>query len=83
MNELFDYLQKLIGQENCPIVSIHPVFGIRENYFELVMKDERVIKVNEQQKWETVKVTIGFNKNDQPIINSWDDKVTRSTNSEK
>jgi hypothetical protein len=45
MNDLFDYLQKQIGQKDCPIVSIHPVFGIRENYIELVMKDKSIIKI--------------------------------------
>jgi len=49
MNELYDYLQQKIGQEDCPIVSIHPVFGIRENYFELVMKDDSTIKITEKQ----------------------------------
>lgn len=84
MNELYDYLQQRIGQEDCPIASIHPVFGIRENYFELVMKDDSTIKITEKQKWETVKATIGFDKNGQPIImNSWDDKIKRSINNEK
>lgn len=84
MNELYDYLQQKIGQEDCPIVSIHPVFGIRENYFELVMKDDSTLKITEKQKWETVRTTIGFDKNSQPIIiNSWDDKVKRSINNEK
>jgi len=83
MNELFDYLQQRIGQTDCPIVSIHPVFGIRENYIELVMKDSSIIKVIEQQKWETVKATIGFDKNGQIIIiNSWDDRVNRSINND-
>lgn len=75
MNELYDYLQKQIVKEDCPIISIHPVFNIRENYFELVMKDKSIITVKEKQKWETIKATIGFDKNGQPImIDSWDEK---------
>lgn len=83
MNELYDYLQQKIGQADCPIVSIHPVFGIRENYFELVMKDNSVIKITEQQKWETL-TTIGLDKNGQMIIiNSWDDKVKKSLDNDR
>lgn len=45
MKELLYYLQKRIGQGDCPIVSIHQVFALKENYFELVMKDGSNIKI--------------------------------------
>jgi hypothetical protein len=45
MRELFDYLKKQLEKGDCPIYTIHPVFGIRENYFELYMKDGSRIRI--------------------------------------
>lgn len=83
MNELFDYLQNLIGQENCPIVSIHPVFGTTDNYFEIVMKNDVVIQIKDTNRinndWIHSKAVVGLDEIGLPIvINSWDDKVKRS-----
>lgn len=88
MNELFDYLQKLIGQNDCPIISIHPVFGTTENYFELVMKDGQNIKVAESKicitkDWRYGRPMVGLDEIGLPIfMDSWDDKVKRSLNNE-
>ena len=68
MNDLFDYLQKQIGKDDCPIASIHPVFGIRENYIELDMKDGSTIKIRDN--WGTT--AMSFSKDSKCYINVWD-----------
>ena len=89
MNELYDYLQQRIGQEDCPIVSIHPVFGIRENYIELVMKNGEKIKVAPSpicitKDWRYGRSMVGLDEMGLPIFkDSWDDKAKRSINNEK
>jgi hypothetical protein len=88
MNELYDYLQTLIGTKNCPIISIHPVFGTTENYFELTMKNGENIRVSESKicitkDWRYARPMVGLDEMGLPIfINSWDDKVKRSLNNE-
>ncbi len=89
MNELYDYLQQRIGQEDCPIVSIHPVFGVRDNYFELVMKNGETIKVSESKicitkDWRYTRPMVGLDEMGLPIFkDSWEDKVNRSLNNDR
>ena len=64
MNDLFDYLQKQIGKDDCPIASIHPVFGIRE----LDMKDGSTIKIRDN--WGAT--AMSFSKDSKCYINLWD-----------
>lgn len=72
-----------------PIISIHPVFGTRENYFELVMKNGENIKVSPSKTyitkdWRYARPMVGLNEMGLPVfMDSWDDKIKRSMNNEK
>jgi hypothetical protein len=47
MNELFDYLQKQIGKEDCPIISVGYIHSITDWSIEVITKDDSAFRIRE------------------------------------
>jgi hypothetical protein len=47
MNELYDYLQKQIGKEDCPIISVGYIHSITDWSIEVITKDDSAFRIRE------------------------------------